>query len=433
MTAVATIPDIEVAPKMASLFKPNRYKVRYGGRGKGSSWGFARTLIALMMDSTPLYADGHPLRVLCARETQKSIADSVHHLLETQIVRMGLQAFFTVEKAKIYSSNGGEIIFAGLKHNVNNIKSLEDVDIVWVTEAQAVSKHTWSTLIPTIRKAGSEIWVDFNPELDTDETYQRFVLHPPPDADVMKMTYRDNPWFPEVLRIEMRTLKNRDQREYDWVYEGNCKSAVEGAVYEAEMAMLEREGRIRKVPYTHGVPVQTYWDLGHADATAIWFVQSLPGEFRLLEYEEMTGGSVTSVVKMLQSKGYVYGSHNIPHDGKHQLFAAGGRSVQQQIQALGLQCRIVPDIGITNGLNAVRTILPQCYFDSEKCADGLQALRHYRWPSPSASGVVAKEPLHDWSSHCADALRYMAVDIKAPSQAAAKPKRSFLFGGGTWS
>jgi len=422
LTATA-VADFPVA--LDYLFEPARYKVAYGGRGAAKSWGFARALLIMGLQ--------RPLRVLCARETQKSISDSVHHLLESQVRDMGMMGQWTVEKARIYAANGSEFIFAGLRHNINNIKSVEACDVVWVEEAQSVSKHSWETLIPTIRKDGSEIWVSFNPELDTDDTYARFVLHPPPTAVVRKVSWRDNPWMPKVLIEEMRHLKNVDARAYDHVYEGNCRSAVEGAVYEAEMAMLEREGRIRKVPYTHGVPVQTYWDLGHADATAIWFVQALPGEYRLLEYEEMTGGSVSSVVKMLQSKGYVYGSHNIPHDGKHQLFAAGGRSVQQQIQALGLQCRIVPDIGITNGLNAVRTILPQCWFDADKCADGLQALRHYRWPAASASGVVAKEPLHDWSSHCADALRYMAVDIKAPSQAAAKPKRQFVFGGGTWS
>jgi phage terminase large subunit len=415
---------------MASLFRPNRYKVRYGGRGKGSSWGFARTLIALMMDSTPLYADGHPLRVLCARETQKSIADSVHHLLETQIQRMGLQWAFTVEKAKIYSHNGGEIIFAGLKHNVNNIKSLEDVDIVWVTEAQAVSKHTWETLIPTIRKNGSEIWVDFNPELATDETYVRFVTSPPPGADVLKMTYRDNPWYPEVLKREMMHLKATDPRAYDWVYEGNCKTAVEGAVYEAEMAMLEREGRIKQVPYAVGFPVHTFWDLGWNDTTAIWFAQAVGMEYRILDYLEVGKTKLDDIVRMMQNKPYVYGIDYMPHDAVAEQFAAGGRSIQQQMQQYGRRVQIVPRLSVADGLNAVRTILPSCWIDGEKCADGLQALRHYRW-AESASGMLKREPLHNWASNGADSFRYLAVSLK-PQIPVNEAVRRRNYVGGVW-
>jgi phage terminase large subunit len=130
-----------------------------------------------------LYLSGEPtsqLRVLCAREFQSSIRDSVHKLLCDQIKDLGLDSFYRIEQSAIFGMNGTEFSFEGIRHNVNKIKSYEGVDIAWVEEAQTTSKSSWETLIPTIRKEGSEIWVTFNPELDTDETYKRFVLKPPP-------------------------------------------------------------------------------------------------------------------------------------------------------------------------------------------------------------------------------------------------------------
>src|SRR6185437_15618646 len=152
--------------KLSYLFKPKRYKVAYGGRGGAKSWGFARALLILGAQK--------PLRILCTRETQKSIGDSVHKLLDDQIKLLGLEKFYEVQKSAIIGANGTEFIFAGIRQNVHNLKSYEACDICWVEEAQTVSKSSWDVLVPTIRKEGSEIWVSFNPDLETDETYQRF-------------------------------------------------------------------------------------------------------------------------------------------------------------------------------------------------------------------------------------------------------------------
>ena len=404
------------------LFSPARYKVGYGGRGSGKSWGFARALLIKGLE--------RPLRVLCARETQKSISDSVHHLLESQIRSLGMLSAYTIEKARIFASNGTEFIFAGLRHNINNIKSVEACDVVWVEEAQAVSKHSWETLIPTIRKDGSEIWVSFNPELDTDDTYQRFVVHPPPSATVRKLSWRDNPWINQVLLDEMQHLRSVDPRSYDHVYEGNCRTAVEGAVYEAEMAMLEREGRIKQVPYAVGFPVHTFWDLGWNDTTAIWFAQAVGMEYRILDYLEVGKTKLDDIVRMMQAKPYVYGIDYLPHDAVAEQFAAGGRSIQQQMTQYGRRVQIVPKLSVADGLNAVRTILPSCWIDGEKCADGLQAMRHYRW-AQSASGMLKREPLHDWSSNGSDAFRYLAVSLK-PQVPVNEAVRRRNYVGGVW-
>jgi phage terminase large subunit len=145
--------------KLQFLFHPQRYKVLYGGRGGAKSWGIAR---ALLIQGTQ-----RPLRILCARETQRSIGDSVHKLLSDQIEALGLGAFYAVQKSTILGANGTEFIFAGIRQNVSNIKSYEACDICWVEEAQTVSKSSWDVLIPTIRKTDSEIWVSFNPDLET--------------------------------------------------------------------------------------------------------------------------------------------------------------------------------------------------------------------------------------------------------------------------
>ena len=174
-----TTANAEFPEKLQFLFEPSRYKVLHGGRGGAKSWGVARALL--------IKGAASPLRILCARELQNSIVESVHHLLQTQIDALKLESFYEVQNQLIRGLNGTEFIFAGLKQNITRIKSFEAVDIVWVEEAQTVSKKSWDTLIPTIRRDNSEIWITFNPELDTDETYQRFVLNPPSDAKVVKV------------------------------------------------------------------------------------------------------------------------------------------------------------------------------------------------------------------------------------------------------
>jgi phage terminase large subunit len=180
----------------------------------------------------------------------QSIRESVHQLLEDQIARLGLQAFYEVQKAEIIGLNGTSFTFHDLRdQSVHNIKSLEGADILWVEEAQNVSKKSWRTVIPTIRKPGSEIWVSFNPELDSDDTYKRFVVSPPPGAVVVKTSWRDNPDLSEELREDIEHLRATDPDEYECVYEGVCRQSVTGAVYRNELLAADKENRICRVLY----------------------------------------------------------------------------------------------------------------------------------------------------------------------------------------
>lgn len=200
--------NVQFPEALQFLFEPHRYKVAYGGRGSAKSWGFARSLL--------VQAASRKMRILCTREVQKSIKDSVHKLLSDQIQAMGLGGHFDVLNTEIRGINGSEFIFGGLAdHTVESIKSYEGIDVCWVEEAQSVSKRSWDILIPTIRKEGSEIWVTFNPELDTDETYKRFVENSPTDSVVVKMNWRDNPWFPPVLNQERLDCFRTNKEDYD--------------------------------------------------------------------------------------------------------------------------------------------------------------------------------------------------------------------------
>ena len=394
--------SLEIPEKLECLLEKHRYKIVYGGRGSSKSWTVARVLLAI--------GRRMKLRILCAREFQVSISDSVHALLADQVRSMGLEDFYTVQNTSIFGKNGTEFLFAGLKHNITKIKSFEGVDICWVEEAQTTSKSSWDVLIPTIRKEDSEIWVTFNPELDTDETYKRFVVYPPNNAKVVKVNWSDNPWFPSVLRSEMEDLKERDMDAYLNVWEGNTRQVLDGAVYATELRKAQEDNRIKDVPVNKGILVSTFWDLGWSDMTSIWFVQTLPGgEVRIIDFYQDCQKTIDFYVNLLHEKGYTYRDHWLPHDAEHKNMT--GRSTKEIIESMGLPVRITPKLSIADGINAARMLMNRCYFDQSKCAEGLQALRHYRYAVDPDTKMFSDKPLHDQNSHAADAWRYVAVGL----------------------
>jgi phage terminase large subunit len=237
------------------LVEPHRYKVYWGGRGSGKSWAFATALLLLG-------AGTKPKRILCAREIQRSIRDSVHNLLADRIKALGLSHFYQIQQHEIKGLNGTQIIFSGLYANPESLKSLESIDICWIEEASTVSENSWRLLIPTIRKEGSEIWASFNPALKSDPVYQRFVLNKPSDdALVKKVSWRDNPWVTQPLKDEMQRLKEYDLEEYLHVYEGELKQFADGAIYAKQLKKARDDNRITWLP-VESAPVHTFWDLG---------------------------------------------------------------------------------------------------------------------------------------------------------------------------
>jgi len=404
--ATRSLPRVTGTNPFDRLRERARYKIFYGGRGGAKSWAIARALLT--------FADRWTLRVLCAREFQTSIADSVHRLLSDQIALLGLSHRFEITKTQIRNTVTGSLfIFKGIRHSIQEIKSTEGIDICWVEEASVVSHRSLSVLLPTIRKPGSEIWFSLNPDLDTDAVYQDFVLNPPKGTLLVKTSYRDNNWLSEESKAKIEDLRQRDPDAFHHVYEGGTRSTVEGAIYKAELQLAEKEGRIKAVPYDPSLPVDTFWDLGFADRVAIWAAQKRPFEIGILRYFEGDHQAIDYYLREMQTWGYTFGTCYLPWDGGTKSLGTG-KSIEELMRAKGFKTIVNRQMSVADGINAVRTIFPQLYFDSNLCADGLQYLRRYQWGPPTALGVPRSQPLHDDASHPADALRTLAVGIKEP-------------------
>lgn len=391
--------DIEFPKKLRFLFEPHRYKVAHGGRGSAKSWGFARALL--------IQGAQKPLRVGCFREVQKSIKESVHQLLSDQIQQLGLGGFYEVLETEIKGRNGTRFVFAGLAHHtVESIKSYEGLDRAWVEEAQTVKKKSWDILIPTIRGDESEIWVSFNPELDTDDTWVRFVVNTPPNAVVVAMNYSDNPWFPAVLEQERLHCQLTNKEDYDTIWEGKCRKAVAGAIYAGEITSAIEQGRVRTVPYDPMLKVHYIFDLGWNDATTVIMAQRQASELRLIGYIEDSHKTLEHYSQEIKGRHYNDGSVWLPHDGEHKDYKTG-KSAKEMMEAFGHSVEIIPNVSIEDGIRTARSIFHRVYFDNS--AERLiVCLQRYRRSINQATQEPGS-PLHDEYSHGADAFRYLAL------------------------
>lgn len=394
--------DLEIPEYSLCLYEPKRYKVLHGGRGGGKSWAIAIALLAIGMN--------RPIRVLCARELQVSIQDSVHKLLSDVVnSNEGMAAFYDVQNKAIYGRNGTEFSFKGLKHNANEIKSYEGVDYCWVEEAQAVSDKSWEILIPTIRKQGSEIWICFNPKNPTDPTWQRFIMQADEDIIVKKVNWEDNPFFPDVLEKERLRLLKHDPEAYKHIWEGEFDTRYSGAVYAKWIATAQSKGKISpQVKHDPEYPVSTLWDLGYSDTTAIWFYQESPGEVLIIDYYENNSEGIGHYCDVLKEKPYRYQGHFVPQDAGKKLMEAAGRSIVEQAKNDHQTIMtVVPETTHANRHDGLRRTLPHCWFNSIACADGLQAIMAYHYEYDEERKIFKKQPVHDWSSHASTALELL--------------------------
>lgn len=392
--------------KLKFLFAPARYKVVRGGRGSGKSWGFARALLILGASKT--------IRVLCTREVQKSIAQSVHQLLKDQIEELGFGHCYEVLAQEIRGANGTQFFFSGLSdQTAESLKSFEGVDICWCEEAQAISKRSWDILIPTIRKDGSEIWVSFNPQLESDETYQRFVSKQPPNCVSIEMNHSDNKRFPAVLEAErvhaQTTMKAED---YAHIWEGKCKPAVEGAIYFDQMA--QAGSRIGLVPHDPLLKTHAVWDLGFNDAMSIILAQKVSSEVRVVHYIEgnqRTLADYSAELKALRLDGQPinWGKHFLPHDGfakRHQT----GKQDAEILQGFGWDVVQTPNMDVEQGIKRARDVFGRIYFNAERTTRLIECLKRYRRHINKTTNEPGA-PVHDEFSHGADAFRYLALNL----------------------
>lgn len=391
--------------KLGFLFHPMRYKVARGGRGSAKSWSFARALLIL--------GNQNKLRIGCFREVQKTIKDSVHKLLSDQIQTLELGNDYEVLTTEIRNRRTGtEILFSGLSdHTSESIKSFEGLDIAWVEEGQAVSSRSWAILIPTIRKDASEIWVSYNPDLETDETHQRFTIDPPPNCVSVLVNHSDNPWFPAVLESERLECKRKYPKDYDNIWEGKCRPAAEGAIYYDEMEAISTNNQIINLPHDPKLKTHIVVDLGWNDAMSIIMVQKNVSEVRIIDYMEDSHRKLSEYSSMLYEKKYNWGKMFIPHDGYNENVNAA--SAYRILKDLGWD---VPEreelvqMPVEGGIRASRLVLPRCYFDKEKTKRLIECLKRYRRSVPRNTNE-ARSPMHDEYSHGADAFRYMSIAI----------------------
>lgn len=398
--------DLQFPEKLHFLFSPHRYKVARGGRGSGKSWSFARALIVRAVQK--------PTRILCTREIQKSIQQSVHQLLSDQIAAMGLSDEFEILNTEIRCKNGSTFYFSGLSDvTATALKSFEGVDIVWCEEAQAISDKSWRTLIPTIRKEGSEIWVTYNPELETDPTHERFVTSPPPDCVSVSMNWSDNPWFPAVLEQErVHAQATMRAEDYNHVWEGQCKPAVEGAIYFEAMSATVNAGRIREVPHDASLKTHIIFDLGMADSMTLILVQKMASELRVIHYIEGTQRILADYSSELRSlrlddQPMNWGNIYLPHDGFHTRHQTG-KDDATVLRGLGWDVQPVPNTGVNTGIDRAREVFPRVYFHKTRTERLIECLKRYRWNISQKTGQGVT-PLHDQYSHGADCFRYMAL------------------------
>lgn len=437
---------IELPRKLAPILKPARYKGVYGGRGSGKSQGFAQLAVATNFT--------RPSRGVCIREVQNSIKDSVKQLIEDKISAFGCQSFFSITRDEITGVNGSLMVFKGMQaYNADNIKSLEGFDWAWVEEAQALSHVSMKMLRPTIRKAGSELWFSWNPRHDSDAV-DELLRGPnrPEDAVVIECSWRDNPWFPDVLRREMERDYEADPEEADHVWGGNYEIVSEGAYYAKLLAQAQKEGRIGHYPFNPKRPVVTGWDIGVDDESAIWFAQIDGQTLTVIDYYEVSGDGADDIVATAlpevfkappwderfigwrrdaalaaigRSQPYTYERHYLPHDIKQREWGNGARSRVETLSALGVRpISKGAATGPSDRIAAVRALLPKVRFNATSRVEaGLKRLRRYRrkWNDALNSYTV---PLHDDNSHGADAFGELAVNCGIYPPAPDKPKTS---------
>jgi phage terminase large subunit len=415
--------EAEVPERLAFFLERGRwrYKIARGGRGSAKSRTIAAALIIGGVEG--------PLRWLCARETQKSLKYSSRQILVDTIERLGLSGQYEVMEdeirgKRVYSDGRRTLfIFGGIREmSVDSIKSLEDFDGIWISEAHALSEESWKKITPTFRRDGAEIWVDYNPEFEEDFIH-KWCNNPPPNARIEHVTFEDNPWFPDVLKGDMEHMKENDPEGYEHVWLGKARNSVIGAVYGKEMQAVQFGGRIVLAPgigVDRTKPVDVFCDLGHGDPMALWFAQMVAGWVNIVDFYQNEGESIEHYVSVIRSKGFTVGTVWLPWDGvdamlHHKLTGSNQRSPEMVLRSLGINVRVAPKTSIESGISAVRTLFPQMRFSEPTCHEGIRHLRMYQWGEKPDDGRVITKPKHDEHSHAADALKTLAVCIKEPA------------------
>jgi len=415
--------QIATARIFEPLLSPARYKGAKGGRGSGKSHFFAELLVEDSLREPGESGEG--LRSVCIREVQKDLKESAKLLIEDKLTqhRLGEADGFKVFKDLIQTPKDGVIIFKGMQdYTAESVKSLEKFKRAWMEEAQTITSRSLTMLRPTIRAEGSEIWASWNPRRKSDAVDEFFCAGKRPDGAVLvTANWRDNPWFPSVLEEERKFDLERYPERYDHIWEGGYATAFEGAYFASLLAKAKAEGRIGKVAADPLLPIRAYCDIGGsgatADAFAIWIVQFVGQEIRILNYYESIGQTLSYHVNWLRANGYESAQIILPHDGVNENNVTGKR-YEDHFRDAGFDTRVIKNQGrgaASMRIEALRRVFPKIWFNESTTEPGRDALGFYHERKDEARNV-GLGPDHDWSSHAADAGGMMAIDYEEPSQ-----------------
>lgn len=371
-------------------------------------------------------------RALATRKTSARLAyiapfySQVKRIAWDYLKFYGRAILSKVNESELYGElyNGSRISLYGAD-NPDALRGIYN-DGAILDEPADMKPNLWGQVIrPTL--ADRKGWATF---IGTPKGHNQFY-------DVYQRSKTDSEWYSIILRAsetkilsqeeldDMRKMMTEEQ--YEQELECSFEAAILGAIYGKWVAEADKKGRIYPGIYDKDLPVHTAWDLGYDDATAIWFWQILRSEVRLIDYYENSGQDIEHYCQMISARTqYIYGKHYVPHDAAHKLLAAGGRSIVQQAHALGVKMYVVSATTQQNGIEAARKSLECTWVDSEKCSEGLEALKQYQFEFDDDKKVFRSKPRHDWSSHAADAYEIIGQVWKNPVMDEDKPKPKFL-------
>lgn len=413
---------IELPAKLVPVFSGEAdIRGAKGGRGSAKTRSFAKmTAVRAHMWAQA----GTKGMVLCGRQFMNSLSDSSLEEIKMAIDETPwLKPHFDIGEKYIRTADGNvSYSFTGLDRNIDSVKSKARILLAWIDEAEPVTEEAWSKLINTLREEESELWVTWNPEIDTRPTNKRFGASTDPRTKIVELNWRDNPWFPDVLN--RKRLKDKEERpdSYDHVWEGAYITVVEGAYFAKSLTAAKADGRIGFVSADPLMTIRAFWDIGgtgaKADATAIWIAQFVGAEIRVLDYYEAQGQPLATHVAWLRERGYERALCVLPHDGSTNDKVTDV-SFESALMSANFDTKVIPNQGpgaAKMRIEAARRVFPSMRFHEERTLAGRKALGWYHEKRDQDRGI-GLGPNHDWSSHGADAFGLMAVAYEPPRQA----------------
>jgi phage terminase large subunit len=416
-----TTAQIELPPKLIPVFEGEAdVRGAFGGRGSGKTRSFAKmtAVRAYMWDKA-----GRSGQIVCGRQFMNSLADSSLEEIKLAILEEPwLAAEFEIGEKYIRTRSGRVYYtFVGLDRNIGSVKSKARILLCWVDEAEPVTDHAWTVLIPTLREEDSELWVTWNPERKNSATHKRFRQARDERYKVAELNWRDNPRFPAILERKRQADMRERPDQYAHIWEGEFVTAVEGAYFAQALSKAKEENRIGRVAADPLMTHRAFIDIGgtgaRADAFVIWIAQFIGREVRVLDHYEAVGQPAAAHVQWLRSRGYEPSKCQVwlPHDGEtHDR--VHDASYESYFRQAGYSVTVVPNQGkgaAKMRIEAARRLFPSIWFNADTTEAGRDALGWYHEKKDEERGI-GLGPEHDWSSHSADAFGLMCVAYEMP-------------------